>query len=102
MMLVRNVSLAVVATVAATAGLLVAPTVASATPTNCKTTRYVNQSGTVVCTGGTGTYRVWLTCEQFPSGGYYNVYGRFVGIGQTSSAICDSGDSLVTVRYQYG
>ncbi|GAA4690829.1 hypothetical protein Prum_000050 [Phytohabitans rumicis] len=83
----------VVAAVAAAVTLT--PAAASAAPTNCNlATRdypYSNYPGaTTICNGGTGQYRVWITCLNDNTGGSQTYYGPWVAIGNFSTKDCNS------------
>lgn len=61
---VKKISFGLV-TVALTSSLILIPSVAMATPTNCSATES-GLSWTGTCTGGTGSFRIRLDCNNWP------------------------------------
>jgi hypothetical protein len=60
---------------------------ASATPTNCTLSQY-SHSASATCTGGTGQFRVYATCQDPQHGTTGTYYGPWVGVGGTSAVNC--------------
>lgn len=84
--------------------MLVAPS-ASATPTGCSSGSRPSPVageyyGWALCSGGTGTYDVTLTC--YSTGATYYVYGRYpqaAGSGVESRDGCPAGAEPLSVGY---
>jgi hypothetical protein len=87
----RTAGMSAAAAVAAGGLALIAPDIASATPSMCSTT-YDGNGGAAICTAGTGTYQVRMKCRPRPPlVVWLPAYGPSVPIGQSSVAHCPSG-----------